>query len=61
MLAPLQDWVAGYYHRDDAWSLAAHRRIFDAFPGPRHEVADLRGLEEWIRHPFARWRMGGDG
>jgi adenylate kinase family enzyme len=38
MLAALQSWVAGYYHRDDAWSYAAHRRIFDAFPGPRVEV-----------------------
>lgn len=53
MLAPLQDWVAGYYQRDDAWSLAAHRRVFDGFAGPKHEVVDGRGLEDWIRHPFA--------
>lgn len=37
MLAHLQSWVAGYYHRDDAWSYAAHRRIFDAFAGAKVE------------------------
>lgn len=30
MLAALQQWVAGYYTRDDAWSYVSHRRIFDA-------------------------------
>lgn len=37
MLANLQAWVAGYYTRDDAWSYSAHRRIFDAHPGPKLE------------------------
>lgn len=33
----LQAWVAGYYERDDAWSYAAHRRLFDAHAGPKTE------------------------
>ena len=37
MLDNLQAWVAGYYSRDDAWSLAAHRRIFDAHAGDKRE------------------------
>ena len=37
MLANLQAWVAGYYEREDAWSYAEHRRIFDAFPGNKRE------------------------
>ena len=41
MLDQLQRWVAGYYHREDAWSYRVHREIFDAFTGPKiehHEV-----------------------
>lgn len=37
MLEGLQAWVAGYYERDDTWSLAAHRRIFDAHRGAKLE------------------------
>jgi len=37
MLASLQDWVAEYYTRDDQWSYAAHRRIFDAHSGAKIE------------------------
>jgi len=37
MLENLQAWVAGYYERDDAWSYAAHRRLFDAHAGPKTE------------------------
>lgn len=37
MLANLQAWVAGYYEREDAWSYRAHRRIFEAFGGPKAE------------------------
>ncbi|HSU95787.1 MAG TPA: hypothetical protein VLI40_01065 [Gemmatimonadaceae bacterium] len=37
MLDALQQWVADYYTRDDAWSYAAHRRIFDAHVGPKVE------------------------
>lgn len=35
MLGALQDWVAGYYTRDDAWSHAAHLRLFERFGGHR--------------------------
>jgi len=45
MLANLQAWVAGYYERQDPWSYHAHRKIFDAFPGPKREhVADASAL-----------------
>lgn len=37
MLDNLQAWVAGYYERQDPWSYHAHRRIFDAFTGPKSE------------------------
>ncbi len=37
MLDHLQAWVEGYYERDDAWSLATHRRVFDAHPGMKVE------------------------
>lgn len=37
MLENLQAWVAGYYEREDQWSYAAHRRIFDAFTGRKRE------------------------
>jgi len=37
MLENLQAWVAGYYERQDHWSYHAHRRIFDAFTGPKSE------------------------
>ncbi len=38
MLDNLQAWVAGYYTRNDDWSLAAHRRIFDAHAGDKREL-----------------------
>lgn len=41
MLANLQEWVAGYYTRDDAWSYRAHRRLFDAHAGPKVEHTTL--------------------
>ena len=37
MLSKLQEWVAGYYQREDAWSYQAHREIFDAFTGAKVE------------------------
>jgi len=40
MLDNLQAWVRDYYTRDDQWSYAAHRRIFDAFPGTKAEVVE---------------------
>lgn len=36
-LAFLLDWVRSYPTRDDEYSLAAHRALFDAFPGPKRE------------------------
>lgn len=40
MFANLQEWVAGYYERDDAWSYKAHRKVFDEFAGTKIEYAD---------------------
>jgi adenylate kinase family enzyme len=37
MLPALQNWVASYYSREDAWSYVAHRRIFDAHIGRKVE------------------------
>jgi len=41
MLAQLQEWVAGYYEREDAWSYRVHREIFDAFAGPKVEHREV--------------------
>jgi adenylate kinase family enzyme len=38
MLAGLVAWVEDYYRRDDGWSLVAHRRLFDAYSGPKREI-----------------------
>jgi adenylate kinase family enzyme len=38
MLPTLLDWVRGDYLRDDAWSYARHRRLFDAFAGNKREL-----------------------
>lgn len=38
MLPALQEWVRAYYSRDDDWSYAAHRRIFQAHPGAKNEL-----------------------
>lgn len=43
-LAMLLDWVAGYYRRDDDCSYARHRRVFDAFAGPKRELTALPPL-----------------
>ena len=40
MLQFLQTWVADYYTRDDAWSFAAHRRLFDGYDGAKLELSD---------------------
>jgi adenylate kinase family enzyme len=47
MLANLNEWVADYYRRDDPWSYAGHRRIFEAYSGDKVEhtkVLDLSAL-----------------
>jgi adenylate kinase family enzyme len=41
MLSQLQEWVAGYYQREDAWSYRVHREIFDAFAGPKVEHREV--------------------
>jgi adenylate kinase family enzyme len=46
MLDTLQAWVAGYYQRDDAWSYASHRRIFDRFTGTKLEMTTLPALSQ---------------
>jgi adenylate kinase family enzyme len=40
MLSKLQEWVVGYYQREDAWSYRAHREIFDSFTGPKVEYRE---------------------
>jgi adenylate kinase family enzyme len=37
-LAMLLDWVRSYPTRDDACSLVAHRRLFDAYGGHKREI-----------------------
>jgi adenylate kinase family enzyme len=46
MLSQLQEWVAGYYQRKDAWSYRIHREIFDAFTGPKVEHRELGAYQE---------------
>jgi adenylate kinase family enzyme len=46
MLSQLQEWVAEYNQRDDAWSYRAHREIFDAFTGPKVEHRELGAYQE---------------
>ena len=44
MLEALQAWVASYYTRDDPWSYAAHRLIFDSHSGRKREHTSSPGL-----------------
>jgi len=53
MLSKLQEWVAGYYERDDAWSYQTHREIFDAFTGAKVEHRDVGA--------YAKERIPGTG
>ena len=39
-LGMLLDWVRGYATRDDACSLASHRRLFDEFVGRKREMTE---------------------
>jgi len=41
MLPALLDWVRAYATRDDPWSYAYHRRLFDAHAGPKRELTAL--------------------
>lgn len=40
-LEPLIDFVRQYETRQDEFSLARHRAIFDSFPGPKREFLEL--------------------
>lgn len=40
MFDALQAWVAAYATREDAWSLRAHRALFDAHGGRKVELVD---------------------
>ena len=40
----LLSWVREYAVRDDEYSLAAHRRLFDAFAGPKLEYTESAGV-----------------
>lgn len=42
LLPMLLDWVAAHYRREDAWSQAAHRRLFGGFGGNKREITNLR-------------------
>ncbi|MBL8521230.1 MAG: (d)CMP kinase [Betaproteobacteria bacterium] len=44
-LAFLLDWVASYATRDDDMSLGAHRRVFDAYGGPKLELTAPVGAD----------------
>ena len=44
-LAFLLDWVAEYYQRDGAMSLAAHAALFDAYQGPKHRLTGTPQLQ----------------
>lgn len=40
----LVEWVRGYVTRMDEFSLARHRRLFDAYAGDKHEYNELPPL-----------------
>lgn len=46
MLSQLQEWVADYCQRKDAWSYRVHREIFDAFTGSKVEHRELGAYPE---------------
>lgn len=41
-LAMLIEWIRAYETRDDEFSLAAHRRLFDGFGGDKLEITEQR-------------------
>ena len=50
-LAMLIDWIRGYETRTDELSLAAHRRLFDAFPGEKIELASRDAIATFRARP----------
>ncbi len=49
MLENLQAWVGDYYTREDAWSCAAHRRIFEQFRGAKLELGSVLPTADAVR------------
>jgi adenylate kinase family enzyme len=47
-LPMLLDWVRDYATRSDTFSLAAHRALFEAFSGARHEIDRVLPVDEVI-------------
>jgi adenylate kinase family enzyme len=50
-LEPLVAWVREYATRDDACSLAAHRQLYDDFPGAKRELAGGDAIEPGAPSP----------
>ena len=46
-LAMLIDWIRAYPRRIDEFSLAAHRALFDGFPGDKSELASADAIAAW--------------
>ena len=44
-LSFLLNWVEEYYSRDGDMSLAAHRKVFDLYTGPKQWLSELPGPE----------------
>lgn len=44
-LAMLQDWVREYVTRQDEYSLAYHRRLFEHFTGSKQELTEMLELK----------------
>jgi RimJ/RimL family protein N-acetyltransferase len=53
-LPALLDWVRAYYTRDDDLSLAAHRRLFDAFEGAKREIVAMDAADSAVAQVFSK-------
>ena len=47
-LPMILDWIAAYESRDDEFSLSAHRRLFEKFPGAKVELTSLPEVQRWL-------------
>lgn len=45
MLEPLIEWLRAYEARDDEFELRRHRRLFDAFGGPKGECTSVAACD----------------
>lgn len=52
-LAMLLDWVADYESREDEFSLSAHRKLFQSFPGQKIELRSNEQVELWLQERLA--------